>query len=131
MKKINRIVLALLIVFVFSCQNQENQSARFNGIWSDCNDTDFDNCYAVFTATGDSIQMGHYIEFKGQPFFESGSGIIKGDSIIYHVDVIRPIPEWGPDGGTHYLKLSRDKNTLEGIFITDSGIKGPLVFKRK
>ena len=85
----------------------------------------------MYSEIGDSIHMGHYIEFKGEPFYETGSGLIKGDSIIYHVDVIRPIAVWGPDGGTHYLKLSADKNTLEGIFITDGGHKGPLVFKRR
>ena len=131
MKTLNLIVLALSMVLVFSCQNKEKQSSQFNGIWSDCKDANFDNCYAVFSQIGDSIHMGHYIEFEGQPFFESGSGIIKGDSLIYHVDVIRPIPAWGPDGGTHYLKLNENKNTLEGIFITDSGHRGTLVFRRR
>jgi hypothetical protein len=131
MKIINPIVLILSFLLFFSCQNQEKPSPRFNGIWSDCNDANFDNCYAMFSQVEDSIHMGHYIEFNGLPFFESGSGIIKGDSIIYHVDVIRPIPTWGPDGGTHYLKLSDDQNSLEGIFVTDSGHKGPLVFKRR
>lgn len=131
MKKLNLFALILSILLVFSCGKQDKQTTGFSGIWSDCNGVDFDNCYAVFSTKGDSIYMGHYIEFKGQPFFESGSGIIKGDSIIYHVDVMRPIPAWGPDGGTHYLKLSQDKNTLEGIFVTDSGNKGSLIFNRR
>lgn len=131
MKKLNFVLLTLSIILVFSCKNGVKELTSFNGIWSDCNDANFDNCYAVFSQSGDSIHMGHYIEFKGQPFFESGSGIVKGDSIIYHVDVIRPIPAWGPDGGTHYLKLSEDKNSLKGVFITDSGHKGPLVFRRR
>ena len=50
----------------------------------------------MYSEIGDSIHMGHYIEFKGEPFYETGSGLIKGDSIIYHVDVIRPIAAWGP-----------------------------------
>ena len=114
-----------------SCQRQERFSTDFNGVWSDCNNANFDNCYAVFTNVGDSIHMAHYIEFKGESFFEKGSGIIKGDSIIYKVDIIQPISAWGPDGGTHYLRLSKDKNTLEGIFITDGGNNGPLIFKRR
>ncbi|OIQ40893.1 MAG: hypothetical protein BM563_01670 [Bacteroidetes bacterium MedPE-SWsnd-G1] len=129
MKKLSLIII-LGLLFV-SCIDSKNQQVNFNGIWSDCNGEHFDKCYAVFSTIGDSIHMGHYIEFKGESFFESGSGIIKGDSIIYHVDVIKPIEAWGPDGGTHYLKLSKDKNTLEGIFITDSGNKGPLIFKRR
>lgn len=135
MNKTNIITLCFFVLFFgFSCQNQKNKQtipASFNGVWEDVNNDDFKNCYAVYSEVGDSIHMAHYIEFKGQPFFETGSGIIKGDSIIYHVDVIKPIPAWGPDGGTHYLKLSEDKNTLKGIFITDGGHKGPLVFKRK
>ncbi|MDO5981622.1 hypothetical protein [Flavivirga spongiicola] len=136
MKKSNLILLLFsFILLSFSCQKQKEVHtlplANFNGIWSDCNDDNFDNCYAVFSIIGDSVYMGHYIEFKNQPFFESGKGIVKGDSIIYKVDVIRPIPAWGPEGGKHYLKLSEDKNTLEGIFVTDSGNSGPLVFKRR
>ena len=73
--------------------------------------------------------MTHYLEYKGRSFFEKGSGIVKGDSIIYHVDVIRPIPEWGSGGGTHYLKLK--KKSLKGFYITDSGYKGSLEFSKK
>ena len=134
MKRINVTLLCLsFLALSFSCQKQKKETplASFNGIWEDVNNDDIKNCYTVFSEIGDSIHMAHYIEFKDQPFFESGSGIIKGDSIIYHVDVIKPIPAWGPDGGTHYLKLSEDKNTLEGIFITDGGSKGPLVFRRR
>lgn len=136
MKRTNSALLCLsFLFFSFSCQNQrESQDiplASYNGVWDDSTNVNFKNCYAVYSEIGDSIHMGHYIEFKGQPFFETGSGIIKGDSIIYHVDVIRPIPAWGPGGGTHYLKLSEDKNTLKGIFITDGGNKGPLAFKRR
>tara|TARA_R110002049_G_scaffold22979_4_gene81523 strand:- start:1918 stop:2328 length:411 start_codon:yes stop_codon:yes gene_type:complete len=136
MGKISILLFAFIFIFLgLSCQqsrkmNTEKQPS-FNGVWSDSSNVNFSNCYAVFSTIEDSIHMGHYIEYKGQPFFETGSGIIKGDSIIYHVDVIHMIPEWGPDGGTHYLKLSADKNTLEGVFITDSGHKGPLVFKRR
>ena len=136
MNKISIVTLVFSILFFgFSCQNQKSKQAislpSFNGVWEDVNTDDFKNCYAVYSEVGDSIHIAHYIEFKGQSFFETGSGIIKGDSIIYHVDVIKPIPAWGPDGGTHYLKLSEDKNTLKGIFITDGGHKGSLVFKRK
>lgn len=135
LKKISIILGLSFLLIGLSCQNpNKNQSIKesgFSGIWNDSINVDFKNCYAVYSEIGDSIHMGHYIEFKGEPFFESGSGIIKGDSIIYHVDVIRPIPAWGPDGGTHYLKLSEDKNTLKGVFITDGGHKGPLIFKRR
>jgi len=132
MKKLNLTLLTLSMVLVFSCQNQgERSSTNFNGFWKGNSGENFKNNHIVFSEIGDSIHIGHYLEFNGQPFFEKGSGIIKGDSIIYHVAVMRPIAAWGPDGGTHYLKLSKDKNTLEGIFITDSGHKGPLVFKRK
>ena len=134
MKKIYVILFSLsFLTLSFSCQKQKQNLplTSFNGIWEDVNNADFKNCYVVYSEIGDRIHMGHYIEFKSQPFFETGSGIIKGDSIIYHVDVIHPIPEWGSDGGTHFLKLSEDKNTLKGIFITDGGHKGPLIFKRR
>ena len=132
MKIKNSILGVIFLVLCVSCETQVKEpSTKFNGFWEGNNSTNFKNNHIVFSEIGDSIHIGHYLEFKDQPFFESGSGIIKGDSIIYHVDVIRPIPAWGPDGGTHYLKLSEDKNTLEGIFITDSGHKGPLVFKRR
>ena len=134
MKKTNIILLCLsFLLLSFSCQKQKQNSSStsYNGIWEDVNTDDFKNCYAVFSEIGNSIHIAHYIEFKGQPFFETGSGIIKGDSIIYHVDVIKPIPAWGPEGGTHYLKLSEDKNTLKGVFVTDGGHKGPLIFKRR
>ena len=135
MYRINIILGLSILLLGFSCQKKIKKPilpiASFNGIWDDSTNINLKNCYAIYSEIGDSIHMGHYIEFKGQPFFESGSGIIKGDSIIYHVDVIRPIPAWGPDGGTHYLKLSEDKNMLTGIFITDSGNTGPLVFKRR
>jgi len=127
-------ILFVFFIFAlnFSCQEQsKTPTPSFNGIWVDSNSSDFNNCYAVYSEIGDSIHMSHYLEFKKQPFFETGSGIIKGDSIIYHVDVIHSIPAWGPEGGTHYLKLSKDKNTLRGHFITDTGHKGPLVLKRK
>ena len=137
MLKITKTILFSILLFAFaiSCQKQEKTQNlslySFNGIWADSNSVDFKNCYAVYSTIGDSIHMSHYLEFKGQPFFETGSGIIKGDSIIYHVDVIRMIPDWGPEGGTHYLKLSNNNNTLKGHFITDSGHKGSLTLKRK
>lgn len=111
MKKLLIIILALSFSTpYYSCQKQIKKQivpmASFNGIWDDSTNINFKNCYAVYSEIGDSIHMGHYIEFKGQPFFESGSGIIKGDSIIYHVDVIHMIPEWGPGGGTHYTNLN-------------------------
>lgn len=136
MKKICLLTLGFFLLLIgISCQNQRKEknqeTSRFAGVWSDSSSVDFKNCYAVYSEIGDSIHIAHYLEFKGEPFFETGSGIIKGDSIIYHVDVINMIPEWGPDGGTHYLKLSEDKNTLEGVFITDSGHTGPLVFRKR
>lgn len=136
MKKSKSLLLIFsFMLLIFSCQKErESHTDSFvnlNGIWSDCNNGDFDNCYAVFSTIGDSIYMGHYLEYQNQPFFESGKGIIKGDSVIYHVDVIRTIPGWGAGGGTHYLKLSDDKKRLEGIFVADSGNSGPMVFKRR
>lgn len=119
------------LILLMSCKQGGNHSRSFNGFWLGQSDANFENNHIVFSEIGDSIYIGHFLEFKGKPFYEKGSGIIKGDSVIYHVDVIRPIPDWGPDGGTHYLKLSEDKNTLEGIFITDGGNRGPLVFKRE
>jgi hypothetical protein len=94
----------------------------------DVNGEEFANCYAVFSIEGDSVFVAHYLEHKGRSFFEKGSGIVKGDSIIYHVDVIKPIPEWGPGGGTHHLKLNG--NSLKGYYITDSGYKGDLEFRK-
>ena len=135
MNKIGSILFCVFLFLCLSCKKQESNKNEklliFNGIWYDViASDDFKNCSVVYSKVVDSIYMGHYLEFKGRAFYEIGSGIIKGDSIIYHVDVIRPIPEWGPAGGTHYLKLSEDGNTLKGIFITDTGNKGPLVFKR-
>jgi len=119
------------LTLLISCNQESSYSRNFRGFWKGNSGVNFENNHIVFSEIGDSIHISHYLEFKGQPFFEKGSGIIKGDSIIYYVDVIRPIPAWGPEGGTHYLKLSEDRNMLEGVFITDSGHKGPLVFKRK
>ncbi len=125
-------VLPVLLLLISACQNDSkkthNSTKGIAGIWSDVNGDDFKNCYATFSIEGDSVYVAHYLEHKDRSFFEKGSGIVKGDSLIYHVDVIKPIPEWGPGGGTHYLKF--ENNGLKGFYITDSGYKGDLEFTK-
>ena len=118
-----------IVLLLSACHNDSHKACNsIGGIWSDVNGSDFSNCYATFAVEGDSVFVTHYLEHKGRSFFEKGSGVVQGDSIIYHVDVIKAIPEWGPGGGTHYLKHNGD--VLKGFYITDSGYKGDLIFKK-
>lgn len=129
--KITSLIILFISLSLLSCETSVKRQLPIHGLWSDKNTSDFENCYVVFSQTEDSVFVAHYLEHKKRPFFEKGKGIVKGDSLIYHVDVIKPIPEWGPDGGTHYLKLSKNNKTLEGFYITDSGYKGELKFVKR
>lgn len=102
---------------------------QVSGVWQDVNSDSFTNCYAQFTQKKDSIFMTHFLEFNGEPFYEVGEGIRKGDSIIYHVEVKHQIPGWST-AGDHYLKINKEGNVLEGYFIDNLGNKGELKFKR-
>lgn len=101
-----------------------------NGVWSDSSSTSFNNCYAIFAIQGDSVFMTHYIEFNGTPFVEHGEGVIKGNTLKYHVVVTKQIPGWTTTAGDHVLKLSADGQTLKGVYSDNVGNTGPLVFKR-
>ena len=128
-------LIGFLVVFsLFSCSDYNNscskkQSINLEGWWSDSVSASFSNCYANFQQKGDSIYMAHFIEFNGQPFFETGKGVINNDSLIYNVIVIHKIEGWST-AGTHKLKLI-DKNTLEGTYADNKGNKGPLLFRRR
>lgn len=128
----------LIVIFftcsLLSCSDKhkscsKNKSINLDGWWSDSVSISFSNCYADFDIVGDSVYMTHFIEFNGQPFFETGKGIIKKDSIIYNVIVRHGIEGWST-AGTHKLKLI-DNNTLEGTYADNKGNKGPLVFRRR
>ena len=75
--------------------------------------------------------MTHYIEYKGNPFVEYGSGIVKGNRIEYNVYVTVQVPGWNSKQGYHVLTISEDGKTLRGTYEDDIGNKGNLVFKRK
>lgn len=123
--KINTLILAF---FTLSLTNYA-QSAQ--GVWSDSSSTSFTNCYAIFSVENDSVFMTHYIEFNGEPFVEYGSGIVKGDSLIYNVRVTQQIRGWTTTAGTHKLKLSPDGRTLKGSYSDNTGNTGPLIFTKK
>jgi hypothetical protein len=106
-------------------------SQSFNGVWVDSSDVNFSNCTAVFSVKKDSVFMTHYLEFKGNPFIEHGSGIVEGNKIKYSVDVTLQVPGWSASKGNHILTLSEDKTTLRGTYEDNLGNKGNLVFKRK
>lgn len=133
MKRIS-ILLTILLTTFLSCKKNDSEDKKMNqlgGIWSDVNGPEFTNCYAVFSIKDDSVFVAHYFDHKERPFFEKGFGIIKDDSVIYHMDVIRTIPEWGTGGGMHYLKINEGGDTLRGNLITDSGYKGKLMFIKR
>lgn len=118
----------LITCLFLSCSTPDKQSS-LSGWWSDSASSNFTNCYAQFQVKDDSIIMTHFIEFNGQSFFETGKGIISGDSLIYNVTVRHGIPGWST-AGIHRLKII-DRNTLSGNYLDNKGNTGPLVFKKK
>ncbi len=124
------IVFVLLSVSILSLAKKSKKPIAIDGFWSDSTSTNFTNCYAQFTQKGDSVFMTHFLEFQGQPFFERGVGIIKGDSLIYNVVVIHKIEGWATTG-KHALKLSKDGKTLEGTIFAGNGYVGPITFRRR
>ncbi len=106
-------------------------SQDFNGVWADSSNVNFSNCTAIFSVKKDSVFMTHYLEFKGHPFIEHGSGIVEGNKIKYKVDVTLQVPVWKASRGNHILTLSEDGTTLRGTYEDNLGNKGKLVFKRK
>lgn len=123
--KIKKLTLALIAFTGISYA----QSAQ--GVWSDSSSTAFSNCYAIFSIENDSVFMTHYIEFNGEPFIEHGSGVVKGDSLIYNVRVTKQIKGWTSTAGLHQLKLSGDGLTLKGSYSDNTGNSGPLFFRRQ
>lgn len=120
--------IPLLFIACSKCDNSCATPKSINGWWSDSASTSFSNCYASFQLVGDSVFMTHYIEFNQQPFFETGKGIVKDDSLIYDVIVRHGIEGWST-AGTHRLAIKND-SLLEGNYSDNKGNKGPLVFRR-
>lgn len=132
-----KIALISLVILVTACHPKGKcfQKKHFgifpqvSGVWKDVNSDSFTNCYAQFTQKKDSIFMTHFLEFNGEPFYEVGEGIRKGDSIIYRVEVKHQISGWST-AGDHHLKINKEGNILEGYFIDNLGNKGSLKFAR-
>lgn len=121
------IVLLLIPIFI-SCTNNSVDN-DLTGEWQDVNGEAFDHCTANFEQDGNTIYFNHFLTWNGQPFFEKGSGVVRGDSIIYHVDVLYGIEGWST-AGDHFLKISPDGNRLTGSYIDNKGNTGPLEFTR-
>ena len=121
--------IPLLLFSCSDCGTTCSKPITLNGWWSDSASASFSNCYASFQLVGDSVFMTHYIEFNNQPFFETGKGIVKGDSLIYNVIVRHGIEGWST-AGTHCLAIKND-SLLEGSYSDNKGNKGPLVFRKR
>ena len=127
--KSNYLAFVFAFLFLVSCNDhQEQKSGPISGIWADSAGASFSNCYAVYSQKGDSIYIAHYLEFNGQSFFEKGKGVRKGDTLIYHVDVMKGIPGWST-AGDHRLILEGN-HTLRGSYQDNKGNTGPIVLKR-
>jgi hypothetical protein len=131
MKSISFLPLVLLL---FSCSiqdstNENDSTKNLTGEWQDVNGAAFDHCTANFYNQGDSVFFNHFLTWNSQPFFEKGSGIRKGDSILYHVDVLHGIEGWST-AGDHALKLSQNGDTLTGSYSDNKGNQGALKFIR-
>ena len=130
------IVLGLIVITSCSPKSKCFKNTHYgilpqiSGIWQDINSDKFTNCYAQFTQKKDSVFMTHFLEFDGEPFYEVGEGIRKGDSIVYHVEVKHQIKGWSTSG-YHHLKINKEGNIFEGYFIDNLGNKGELRFVRK
>lgn len=123
---LNALAVLILTITLSSCDLQT--SSRFTGHWADSASASFTNCHASILQREDSIYFMHFLEFNKQPFFEAGQGIVDGDSIRYHVEVLHQIPGWST-AGDHVLGLDADGNTLRGYYNDNKGNHGPLVFK--
>lgn len=123
-----RFFLSVFILFsglILRAQDNIN----LNGIWRDSTSTEFTNCYAVISQDGNKITINHYLEWKGQPFVESGKGTLKGRNLQYKVKVTLQIKGWATKG-VHELILSSDGKTLRGSYKDNAGNSGPIVLKR-
>ncbi len=118
-------VLFLFIGFFSKAQDKVN----LNGVWQDSSGVEFSNCYAVISQDGNKITINHYLEWKGQPFVESGKGMLNGRNVQYKVKVTQQIKGWATKG-VHELILSEDGKTLRGSYKDNKGNSGPIVFKR-
>ncbi len=117
-------------IFILSCSSQDAVSESekdIAGEWRDVNGPAFNHCTANFHNQGDSIFFNHFLTWNDKPFFEKGTGIRKGDSILYHVDVLHGIEGWST-AGDHALKLSQNGDTLSGSYSDNKGNHGPLKF---
>ena len=122
--------MKMILLTLFSFFGSIILAQDINGVWSDSSSSSFKNCYAIFSIDRDSVFMTHYIEFNGAAYVEHGEGIIKNDTIEYHVIVTKPILGWNATSGDHFLKLSSDGKTLRGHYKDNLSNTGPLVFKR-
>ncbi|WP_141685383.1 hypothetical protein [Pseudoalteromonas luteoviolacea] len=82
----------------------------------------------IVSQQGREVFTAHYLEFKGIPFVEHGSGIREKDTITIKVQVTQQIPGWTTQG-VHTLTLSEDGQYLVGEYFS-GGEKGPLKFKK-
>ncbi|KZN63596.1 hypothetical protein N478_23950 [Pseudoalteromonas luteoviolacea S4060-1] len=105
-----------------------DKQRRIAGLWHDVNDSNFANGHLIVSQIGDEIFTAHYLEFKGRPFVEHGSGFRDKDTITINVQVTQQIPGWTTKG-VHTLTLSEDGQYLIGEYFS-GGEKGPLKFKK-
>lgn len=129
MKLILNATICVIVFFLVSCETNKLSNA-LEGVWVDSNSTSFSDCYILFCVNNDSVYISHFFKYNDKPYFEKGKGMIKNDTIIYHVDVVHQIPNWSSKSGTHTLTLDADKQTLRGTYKDNLGGVGPLVFKK-
>jgi hypothetical protein len=124
------IVIVSAVYFGIAKEN-DYVSTNINGVWEDSSvSPDFQNEVMILSEQDGKIVTAHYLEWKGNKFVENGIGKRMGDSITYVTTVTLPIKGWSTTG-THELKLSKDGNTLRGIYRDNLNKSGPIVFKKK
>ncbi|KZN59945.1 hypothetical protein N474_06005 [Pseudoalteromonas luteoviolacea CPMOR-2] len=106
----------------------KNAQRRISGLWHDVNNSNFKNGHLIVSQHGKQVFTAHYLEFKGIPFVEHGTGVRELDTITVNVQVTQQIPGWTTTG-IHTLTLSADGQYLVGEYLS-GGEKGPLKFKK-
>ncbi|VUD42101.1 hypothetical protein TDB9533_00624 [Thalassocella blandensis] len=124
---VSKIFISSLLVFAPAAIAEK--AIDINGLWSDSNNPNCENCYAIIAQDGDDIFFAHYIEWKGKPLVEYGKGKRIGNIIEYQVTVTRQIPGWA-SAGKHRLELSKDGQSLKGSYQDNLGNKGPFSLVR-
>jgi hypothetical protein len=128
------LMLVLLCAQHATADNQPQPAfdlhANLSGLWQSAESDHAKNDYLIIAQEDNAIFVSHYLEWKGQPLIEHGSGLRDGDTIHYAVRVSRGIPGWAV-AGTHHLTLSPDGKTLSGHFKDNRGNTGPIKFTRK